>query len=107
MGRRRSVEVDRLVLLELDRRQARSLSQEGDDVFDRIVEAIDDGVDLGAQARREERYLLEVLMGVEGGEDLAGVAVGHGDALEHVEGCLGVLDSDDDDCHVSPRSLGP
>ena len=80
-------------------RQPGQLAEEVADVGVGAVEALGDGVDLGAVAGREHDDLADVRSQPQVDQRLGpGVAV-EGDALEHVERRRAVVDPDDDDGH--------
>ena len=91
-----SIEEDRLVFLDRLRAAAGAIGQERGDVIDGIVEAVDHGVDLGAQTGRHEGNLAHVLIGGELRQDLADLSIGNRDPLKDVERRLGVLHADHD-----------
>ena len=64
--------------------------------LDSPQEAIDHGIDLGAQAGRDQGDLAHVLVRGELREHLADLGVGHRHPLEDVERGLGVLHADHD-----------
>ena len=82
----------------------------GQDVVDlghRVVEAVDHGVDLGAQAGREDHRLEHVAPVAQRAQHLVQVLVGYGRRLEQWQRCLGVLEPYDDDGHSDPSWVGP
>ena len=81
----------------------------GEDVVDLrhgVVEAVDHGVDLGAQAGREHHGLLDVAPVAERAQRLVQVRVGDGRCLEQRQGGLRVLEPYDDDGHSVPSWVG-
>ena len=77
------------------------------DLGHRIVEAIHDGVDLGAQAGGEDHGLLQVAAVAQCGQHLVQVRVADRHRLEKREGGLLVLEPNDDDGHAFASSVGP
>ena len=64
-----------------------------------VVEPLDDGIDLGAEAGREDDRLGEVGLVPQPSERLGQRALGHGHPLEEIEGGLALLEADDDHRH--------
>ena len=76
------------------------------DLGHRIVEAVDDRVDLGAQAGREDHGLLQVAAVAQRRQHLVQVSVADRHRLEKREGGLLVLEPYDDDGHADASSVG-
>ena len=91
------VEADHRLLLERRRRQTGLLGQDLLDLVDRVVEPVDDRVDLRPQARRQDDRLLQVRPVPQRPQDLGQLGVADGDPLQEVERDLVVLDAYDDD----------
>ena len=85
--------------------QRAELAEEVADVGVGAVEALGDGVDLGAVARAEHGDLAEVVAGGEADDGLGDVARGDRQPLEDRQRARAVVDPDDDDRHGG-SSLG-
>ena len=82
----------------------------GEDLVDlghRIVEAVDDRIDLGAQAGREDHGLLQVAAVAQRRQHLVQISVADRHRLEEREGGLLVLEPYDDDGHADASWVGP
>ena len=86
--------------------EVRVLGQDVVDLRHGVVEAVDHGVHLGAQAGREHHGLLDVAAVVQRAERLVQVGVGDGHRLEQRQRGLRVLEPYDDDGHSVPSWVG-
>ena len=85
---------------ERTRGETSTLGQDLGDLCHRIVEALNDGVDLGSQAGRDDHHFTNVGVAPEVGDDLVEVVVGDRHLLEHLERSVAVVESYDDDRHL-------
>ena len=81
-------------------RAAAGGGQELLEIIDTVVEPVDDGVHLGAQARGQDDRLGEVGPVPQASEGLGQLGLGHGHPLQHIERRLALLQPDDDHRHV-------
>ena len=100
------VEADDGVGRQLLHGAVRVLGQDVVDFRHGVVEAVDHGVDLGAQAGREHDRLLDVAAVAQRAQGLVQVGVGDGRRLEERQRGLRVLEPYDDDGHSVPSWVG-
>ena len=80
-----AVEVNGESILEFTDVQTGHLRERGGDLLYRAVEAVDDGDDLGAQARREEHDLMNISVTDQRAKDLAPLVLEHRRTLEEIQ----------------------
>ncbi len=74
---------------------------------DTVMEPLDHGVDLGAQARGEDDHLGQIGLVPQPAEGLRQRALGHRHPLEQIEGGVALLEADDDHRHSCTASARP